>query len=130
METPLKAPESSLMSYNEPSSCTSERDVGSQELAKQGEELLSQLHRPLEPCNNKCYCKGCCFHCQLCFLNKGLGICYDRKGRRRRTPKKTKAHSSSASDKSISTRTGNSQPEKKQKKTLETTLETARGLGR
>ncbi|AAB00750.1 tat [Human immunodeficiency virus 2] len=130
METPLKAPESSLGSYNEPSSRTSEQDVATQELANQGEEILSQLYRPLETCNNKCFCKGCCFHCQLCFLNKGLGICYDRKGRRRRSPKKTKAHSSPASDKSISTRTGNSQTEKKQKKTLGTTLEADPGLGR
>ncbi|AAA64580.1 viral transactivating protein [Human immunodeficiency virus 2] len=129
METPSKAPESSLMSCNEPSSCTSEQDVKSQELAKQGERLLSQLYQPLEACNNPCYCKKCCYHCQLCFLKKGLGICYERKGRRRRTPKKAKAHSSSASDKSISTRTGNSQTEKKQTKTPETALETARGLG-
>ncbi|AAC95345.1 tat protein [Human immunodeficiency virus 2] len=130
METPLKEPGSSLMPYNEPSSCTSEQDVAVQELAKQGEEILSQLYRPLETCNNTCYCKECCYHCQLCFLNKGLGIWYDRKGRRRRSPKKIKAHSSSASDKSISTRTRNSQPEEKQKKTLETTLGTDCGPGR
>nr|BAM76186.1 tat protein [Human immunodeficiency virus 2] len=130
METPLKEQESSLISYSEPSSCTSRQDAADQRLIRQGEELLYQLHRPLETCNNKCYCKQCCYHCQLCFLNKGLGIWYDRKGRRRRTPKKIKAHPSSASDKSISTRTGNSQTEKEQKKTLETTLETACGLGR
>ncbi|AAB00759.1 tat protein [Human immunodeficiency virus 2] len=130
METPLKAPESSLESCNEPSSRTSEQDVATQELARQGEEILSQLYRPLEACTNSCYCKKCCYDCQLCFLQKGLGIWYDRKGRRRRTPKKTKAHPSSASDKSISTRTRNSQPEKKQKKTLEATVETDLGLGR
>nr|WNB16192.1 tat protein [Human immunodeficiency virus 2]WNB16200.1 tat protein [Human immunodeficiency virus 2]WNB16208.1 tat protein [Human immunodeficiency virus 2]WNB16702.1 tat protein [Human immunodeficiency virus 2]WNB16710.1 tat protein [Human immunodeficiency virus 2] len=130
METPLKAPESSLGSYNEPSSRTSEQDAAAQGLVRPGDEILYQLYRPLAACNNKCYCKRCSYHCQLCFLNKGLGIWYDRKGRRRRTPKKTKAHSSSASDKSISTRTGNSQPEEKQEKTLETALETACGLGR
>ncbi|APJ01780.1 tat protein [Human immunodeficiency virus 2] len=130
METPLKAPESSLESYSEPSSRTSERDVATRELARQGEEILSQLYRPLETCNNSCYCKRCCYHCQMCFLNKGLGICYDRKGRRRRTPKKAKAHSSPASDKSVSRGTGNSQPEKKQKKTLEATVETDLGPGR
>nr|ATU79278.1 tat protein [Human immunodeficiency virus 2] len=112
METPLKAPESSLVSYNEPSSCTTEQDVATRELAKQGDEILSQLYRPLETCTNTCYCKKCCYHCQLCFLNKGLGICYDRKGRRRRTPKKTKTHSSTAPDKSISTSPRNSQTEK------------------
>ncbi|AAA43929.1 tat protein [Human immunodeficiency virus 2] len=130
METHLKAPESSLESYNEPSSCTSEQGVTAQELAKQGEELLSQLHRPLEACTNSCYCKQCSFHCQLCFLKKGLGIWYARKSRRRRTPRKTKTHSSSASDKSISTRTGDSQPTKEQKKTTETTMVTTCSLGR
>ncbi|AAW21262.1 tat protein [Simian immunodeficiency virus] len=37
------------------------------------------------PCN-KCYCKKCCYHCQLCFLQKGLGIRYvpDRRFRKRR----------------------------------------------
>ncbi|AAA76845.1 tat [Human immunodeficiency virus 2] len=129
METPLKEPESSLESYNEPSSCTSERDVTAQERAKQGEELLAQLHRPLEACTNSCYCKQCSYHCQLCFLKKGLGIWYARQGRRRRTPRKTKTHPPPASDKSISTRTGDSQPTKKQKKTPETTVVSACGLG-
>nr|ATU79178.1 tat protein [Human immunodeficiency virus 2] len=128
METPLRELKSSLESCNEPFR-TSEQDVAAQELARQGEEILSQLYRPLEACKNTCYCKKCCYHCQLCFLNKGLGIWYDRKGRRRRTPKKTKAHPSSAADKSISTRTRDTQPEKKQKTTSETTLETACGLG-
>ncbi|APJ01806.1 tat protein [Human immunodeficiency virus 2] len=130
METPLKAPESSLGSCSEPSSCTSEQDVATQELAKQGEEILSQLYRPLEACDNKCFCKRCCYHCQMCFLNKGLGICYERKGRRRRTPKKTKTHSSSTPDKSISTRTRNSQTTKKQKETVATAVEADPGLGR
>ncbi|AAB00768.1 tat protein [Human immunodeficiency virus 2] len=130
METPLKAPESSLKSCNEPFSRTSEQDVATQELARQGEEILSQLYRPLETCNNSCYCKRCCYHCQMCFLNKGLGICYERKGRRRRTPKKTKTHPSPTPDKSISTRTGDSQPTKKQKKTVEATVETDTGPGR
>nr|QLK12528.1 tat protein [Human immunodeficiency virus 2] len=130
METPPRGPESSLESYSEPSSHTSERDAVPQELVSQRDEILYQLYRPLEACNNKCYCKQCCYHCQLCFLNKGLGIWYDRKGRRRRTPKKTKTHPSSASDKSISTRIGNSQPTEKQKKALENSLETAPGLGR
>nr|ATU79218.1 tat protein [Human immunodeficiency virus 2] len=129
METPLKAPESSLESCNEPLR-TSQQDVATQELARQGEEILCQLYRPLEACTNSCYCKKCCYHCQLCFLNKGLGICYDRKRGRRRTPKKTKAHPSPAPDKSISTRSRDSQPTKKQKKTLEATVETDTGPGR
>nr|AAC57011.1 tat protein [Human immunodeficiency virus 1] len=32
----------------------------------------------------KCYCKKCCYHCPVCFLNKGLGISYGRKKRRPR----------------------------------------------
>nr|ANS91212.1 tat protein [Human immunodeficiency virus 1] len=49
--------------------------------------------RPKTACNN-CYCKVCCWHCQVCFLNKGLGISYGRKKRkqRRRTPSGSKDH--------------------------------------
>nr|AKP06808.1 tat protein [Human immunodeficiency virus 1] len=39
--------------------------------------------KPKTPCN-KCYCKACCWHCQVCFLNKGLGISYGRKKRKQR----------------------------------------------
>nr|QGU21446.1 tat protein [Human immunodeficiency virus 1] len=39
--------------------------------------------QPTTPCT-KCYCKQCCYHCQVCFLNKGLGISYGRKKRRQR----------------------------------------------
>nr|AWF73105.1 tat protein [Human immunodeficiency virus 1] len=39
--------------------------------------------RPKTPCN-KCYCKKCCYHCQVCFITKGLGISYGRKKRRQR----------------------------------------------
>nr|AXP14334.1 tat protein [Human immunodeficiency virus 1] len=49
--------------------------------------------KPTTPCSN-CYCKKCCWHCQLCFLKKGLGISYGRKKRRqrRRTPQSSKNH--------------------------------------
>nr|BAH89167.1 Tat [Human immunodeficiency virus 1]BAH89176.1 Tat [Human immunodeficiency virus 1] len=49
--------------------------------------------QPETPCN-KCYCKVCCWHCQVCFLNKGLGISYGRKKRkhRRGTPQGSKDH--------------------------------------
>nr|CAB39920.1 Tat protein [Human immunodeficiency virus 1] len=49
--------------------------------------------QPNTPCNN-CYCKQCCYHCQLCFLRKGLGISYGRKKRRprRRPPKSSQDH--------------------------------------
>ncbi|API70294.1 tat protein [Human immunodeficiency virus 1] len=39
--------------------------------------------QPETPCT-KCYCKKCCFHCQLCFTSKGLGLSYGRKKRRQR----------------------------------------------
>ncbi|ANS91420.1 tat protein [Human immunodeficiency virus 1] len=39
--------------------------------------------QPTTACNN-CYCKICCWHCQYCFLKKGLGISYGRKKQRRR----------------------------------------------
>nr|AKP06756.1 tat protein [Human immunodeficiency virus 1] len=49
--------------------------------------------QPKTACNN-CYCKRCCWHCQLCFLKKGLGISYGRKKRkhRRGTPQGSKDH--------------------------------------
>ncbi|AAD17772.1 tat protein [Human immunodeficiency virus 1] len=39
--------------------------------------------QPKTACTN-CYCKKCCYHCQVCFLQKGLGISYGRKKRRQR----------------------------------------------
>nr|AJG45183.1 tat protein [Human immunodeficiency virus 1] len=49
--------------------------------------------KPTTACSN-CYCKRCCWHCQLCFLKKGLGISYGRKKRkhRRGTPQSSKDH--------------------------------------
>nr|UTQ18169.1 tat protein [Human immunodeficiency virus 1]UTQ18187.1 tat protein [Human immunodeficiency virus 1]UTQ18196.1 tat protein [Human immunodeficiency virus 1]UTQ18223.1 tat protein [Human immunodeficiency virus 1]UTQ18250.1 tat protein [Human immunodeficiency virus 1] len=49
--------------------------------------------QPTTPCSN-CYCKKCCWHCQLCFLKKGLGISHGRKKRkhRRRTPQSSEDH--------------------------------------
>nr|AAR22088.1 tat protein [Human immunodeficiency virus 1]ADA83314.1 tat protein [Human immunodeficiency virus 1] len=43
---------------------------------------------------NNCFCKKCCWHCQVCFLKKGLGISYGRKKRRRRrgTPQSRPNH--------------------------------------
>ncbi|AFV26135.1 tat protein [Simian immunodeficiency virus] len=111
METPLREQESSLKSYKEHSSSTSEEAAPIQESAQIEEEILFQLYQPLETCCNTCYCKKCCYHCQLCFLKKGLGICYEQ-SRRRRTPKKVKTNSFSAPNKSISTRDRNSQPKK------------------
>ncbi|AFV26295.1 truncated tat protein [Simian immunodeficiency virus] len=94
METPLKEQENLLKSCREPCSSTSEEGVQTQELDAEEEEILSQLYRPLETCCNKCFCKKCCYHCQLCFLKKGLGICYEpERTRRRRAKKKIKTDS-------------------------------------
>ncbi|AFV26286.1 tat protein [Simian immunodeficiency virus] len=109
METPSKEQGSSLRSCNEHSSCTSEEAVGTPELASQEEEILWQLYRPLEECFNKCYCRSCCYHCQLCFVKKGLGITY---ARRPRTPKKAKAHTPFTSNQSVPNRTRHSQSKK------------------
>ncbi|APJ01822.1 tat protein [Human immunodeficiency virus 2] len=128
MEIPLQGQESSLKSSNERSSSTSEPVVNIQGLDNQGDEILSQLYRPLKACDNTCYCKKCCHHCQLCFLKKGLGICYVRS--RKRSSRRAKATTSSAPDESLSARTGDSQPTKKQKKEVETTRTTDLGLGK
>nr|QBC82339.1 tat protein [Human immunodeficiency virus 1] len=49
--------------------------------------------QPKTACNN-CYCKKCSWHCQMCFLKKGLGISYGRKKRRHRrgTPRSSQDH--------------------------------------
>nr|AGC31775.1 tat protein [Human immunodeficiency virus 1]AGC31782.1 tat protein [Human immunodeficiency virus 1] len=49
--------------------------------------------QPATPCSS-CYCKKCCYHCLVCFLQKGLGISYGRKKwrQRRRTPHSNKDH--------------------------------------
>nr|AAR22289.1 tat protein [Human immunodeficiency virus 1] len=54
--------------------------------------------QPSTPCNS-CYCKKCCYHCQRCFLTKGLGISYGRKkrGQRRGSPQSSKDHQNSIS---------------------------------
>ncbi|ALA65441.1 tat protein [Human immunodeficiency virus 2] len=129
METPLKEQENSSESCKEPSSCTSEQAADSQELVGPEDPILSQLYRPLEACYNKCYCKKCCYHCQLCFTRKGLGIIYERP-RRRRVKKKDKVHSLPASDQSISDGTRNCQTEKTEKKTVEKKVATDPGPGR
>nr|prf gene tat [Simian immunodeficiency virus] len=129
METPLREQENSLESSNERSSYISEAAAAIPESANLGEEILSQLYRPLEACYNTCYCKKCCYHCQFCFLKKGLGISYEKSHRRRRTPKKAKANTSSASN-PIPNRIRLCQPKKAKKETVEAAVATAPGLGR
>nr|WCD68071.1 tat protein [Human immunodeficiency virus 1] len=66
--------------------------------------------QPTTACS-KCYCKVCCWHCQLCFLNKGLGISYGRKKRkqRRRTPQSCSDHQNPLSKQSLPPIRGNHQ---------------------
>ncbi|BAH97699.1 Tat [Human immunodeficiency virus 2] len=128
MEIPSQEQENSLRFSNERSSSTSGEGASTQGLDNQGEEILSQLYRPLEACNNTCYCKKCCFHCQFCFLKKGLGIWYDHS--RKRSSKRAKVTASSAPDESLSTSTGDSQPTKKQKTKVEEKGITDLGPGR
>nr|BAG31082.1 tat protein [Human immunodeficiency virus 1] len=75
--------------------------------------------RPRTACNN-CYCKKCCFHCQVCFTKKGLGISYGRKKRRprRRTPQDSETHQDSLSKQPASQPRGEDQtgPEESKKK--------------
>nr|AHC29755.1 tat protein [Human immunodeficiency virus 1] len=49
--------------------------------------------QPKTACNS-CYCKRCSYHCQVCFLTKGLGISYGRKkrGQRRSAPQSSEDH--------------------------------------
>nr|ALS54508.1 tat protein [Simian immunodeficiency virus] len=83
----------------------------------EAQRLLRDLHRPLQTCHNKCYCKRCCYHCQLCFLQKGLGVNYAPRPRRKKiaTPATVVEP-----DQSISTRGGDSQATSKKEKTVET----------
>nr|QNG98217.1 tat protein [Human immunodeficiency virus 1] len=73
--------------------------------------------KPATNCN-KCYCKKCCWHCQLCFLKKGLGISHGRKKRkhRRGTPQSSKDHQNPVPEQPLSTSRGNPTDPKKPKK--------------
>nr|AEK79500.1 tat protein [Human immunodeficiency virus 1] len=81
--------------------------------------------KPTTPCN-KCYCKVCCYHCQLCFLNKGLGISYGRKKRRPRrgAPWSNKEHQNPVPKQPLPTTSGNPTGPKEQKKEVASKTET------
>nr|QOL05194.1 tat protein [Human immunodeficiency virus 1] len=81
--------------------------------------------QPKTACN-RCYCKVCCWHCQLCFLNKGLGISYGRKKRkhRRGSPPGSKDHQNPIPKQPLSTIRGNSTGQKEQKKEVESKAKT------
>nr|AQY59102.1 tat protein [Human immunodeficiency virus 1]AQY59110.1 tat protein [Human immunodeficiency virus 1]AQY59118.1 tat protein [Human immunodeficiency virus 1]AQY59126.1 tat protein [Human immunodeficiency virus 1]AQY59134.1 tat protein [Human immunodeficiency virus 1] len=67
----------------------------------------------------RCFCKKCCYHCQICFITKGLGISYGRKKRRqrRRAPQDSQADQAHLSKQPASQFRGNpTGPEKSEKK--------------
>nr|AEB52571.1 tat protein [Human immunodeficiency virus 1] len=82
--------------------------------------------QPKTACN-KCYCKVCCWHCQLCFLNKGLGISYGRKKRkhRRRTSSGSKDHQNPVpKQRPLPTTNGNPTGQEESKKKVASKTET------
>nr|WCD68089.1 tat protein [Human immunodeficiency virus 1] len=83
--------------------------------------------QPTTACN-KCYCKVCCWHCQVCFLTKGLGISYGRKKRkhRRGTPQSSKDHQNPVPKQPLPRAQGESTGPKESKKKVESKAETNR----
>nr|WDE33596.1 tat protein [Human immunodeficiency virus 1] len=81
--------------------------------------------RPTTNCS-KCYCKKCAWHCQLCFLKKGLGISYGRKKRthRRRPPPSSKDHQHPVPKQPLSRTQGNPTGSEESKKKVESKAET------
>nr|URZ27920.1 tat protein [Human immunodeficiency virus 1]URZ27955.1 tat protein [Human immunodeficiency virus 1]URZ27962.1 tat protein [Human immunodeficiency virus 1] len=81
--------------------------------------------QPTTACS-KCYCKICCWHCQLCFLKKGLGISYGRKKRkhRRGTPQSNKNHQDPIREQPLPISRGNTPGPKESKKEVASKAET------
>nr|QQN95629.1 tat protein [Human immunodeficiency virus 1] len=81
--------------------------------------------QPKTACNT-CYCKRCCWHCQICFLKKGLGISYGRKKRkhRRGTPQSSKSHQHHIPEQSLPISRGNPTGPKESKKEVASKAET------
>nr|ANS91298.1 tat protein [Human immunodeficiency virus 1] len=80
--------------------------------------------QPRTACN-KCHCKKCCYHCQVCFLNKGLGISYGRKKwRQRRTASRSnKNHQAPIPEQPLPQTKGNPTGPEKSKKEVESKTE-------
>ncbi|ABC94983.1 tat protein [Human immunodeficiency virus 1] len=81
--------------------------------------------QPTTPCSN-CYCKICCWHCQLCFLKKGLGISHGRKKRkhRRGTSQRGEDHQNPIPKQSLSISRGIPTDPKESKKEVASKTET------
>nr|APX54802.1 tat protein [Human immunodeficiency virus 1] len=82
--------------------------------------------QPKTACS-KCYCKVCCWHCQVCFLNKGLGISYGRKKRkhRRGPPQHSEDHQNHIPKQPLSRTNGDQTGPKEQKKEVASKTEAA-----
>nr|AEW28067.1 tat protein [Human immunodeficiency virus 1] len=81
--------------------------------------------QPTTACSN-CFCKVCCWHCQVCFLKKGLGISYGRKKRKQRrgSPQGSKDHQNPIPKQPLSQHNRNNQTgPKEQKKKVESKTE-------
>nr|AZB80040.1 tat protein [Human immunodeficiency virus 1] len=81
--------------------------------------------QPSTPCT-ACYCKKCCFHCQVCFTKKALGISYGRKkrGQRRRAPQSSQTHQDPLSKQSAPQLRGDPTGPKESKEKVERETET------
>nr|QCS35482.1 tat protein [Human immunodeficiency virus 1] len=81
--------------------------------------------QPATACS-KCYCKKCCWHCQLCFQNKGLCFSYGRKKRRHRrgTSQSHQDRQNPVSKQSPTTTRGNPTGPKESKKEVASKTET------
>nr|WOX62987.1 tat protein [Human immunodeficiency virus 1] len=80
--------------------------------------------QPKTACNN-CFCKKCSYHCQVCFLTKGLGISYGRKKRRQRrsAPPSNKDHQTTISKQPLSQTRGDPTGPEESKKKVESKTE-------
>nr|WEU84910.1 tat protein [Human immunodeficiency virus 1] len=81
--------------------------------------------QPKTACTN-CFCKKCSFHCQVCFMKKGLGIFYGRKKRRprRRAPQSSEDHQDTISKQPLSRPQGDPTGSEESKKKVESKAET------
>ncbi|AFM85333.1 tat protein [Simian immunodeficiency virus] len=89
------------------------------------EPWLHPSSTPSTPCNS-CYCKVCCYHCQLCFTKKALGISYGRK-RRGKPSASNKNNQNPVREQSLSKQRGDQVSQKEQKKEVANQAETGGG---
>nr|AHA50760.1 tat protein [Human immunodeficiency virus 1] len=81
--------------------------------------------QPKTACTN-CFCKKCSFHCQVCFIKKGLGISYGRKKRRQRrsAPQSSEDHQNLISKQPLPRTQGDSTGSEESKKKVESKTKT------